>query len=72
MATDLEKGRVRQGTPTPLQVPLESSASLAEELASLPEEPFLPVEAKLVGWSVSVGAILLGFLFWLSYTFFAG
>lgn len=54
------------------EVPIRSSTRLAEELANVPDEPFLPVEVRLVGWSLGVGAILLVFLVWVSYTFFAG
>ncbi len=36
------------------------------------EEPLLPVEKKLVGWSLIAGVLLLGLLVWLSYTFFPG
>jgi hypothetical protein len=46
--------------------------SVAQELAGIPDEPFLPVEAKLVAWSLGLGAILLVLLVWASYTFFAG
>ena len=72
MTTNLESRRAFLVGPTPPRVPIKSSTSLAEELASIPDEPFLPVEARLVGWSLSVGAILLVFLLWLSYTFFTG
>lgn len=34
------------------------------------EEPLLPVERKLIGWSLTAGVILLGLLVWISYTFF--
>jgi hypothetical protein len=47
-------------------------SSIANELANIPNEPFLPVEVKLVGWSIGVGAILLVLLVWVSHTFFAG
>jgi hypothetical protein len=45
---------------------------LAEELKKMEYEPLLPVEKKLIGWSVGIGIILLGFLVWVSYTFFPG
>jgi hypothetical protein len=54
------------------EVPIRSSTRLAEELGNIPDEPFLPVEARLVGWSLGAGAILLVLLVWVSYTFFAG
>jgi len=40
------------------------------ELKDMKAEPLLPVERKLVGWSLAVGVVLLGLLVWLSYTFF--
>ncbi len=49
-----------------------TESSIAKELANIPNEPFLPVEAKLVGWSLGVGAILLVLLVWVSYRFFGG
>jgi hypothetical protein len=33
-------------------------------------EPLLPVEKKLIGWSIGLGIVLLGILVWVSYTFF--
>ncbi len=35
-------------------------------------EPLLPVEKKLIGWSIGLGIVLLGILVWISYTFFPG
>lgn len=45
---------------------------LAEELKKMEFEPLLPVEKKLIGWSIALGIILLGILVWISYTFFPG
>jgi hypothetical protein len=44
--------------------------SLAEELKAIPYEPLLPVEKALIAWSLVLGVILLGVLFWVSTTFF--
>jgi len=33
-------------------------------------EELLPVEKKLISWSIAIGFISLGFLVWVSYTFF--
>ncbi len=33
-------------------------------------EPLLPVEKKLIGWSIGIGVVLLGLLVWISYTYF--
>jgi hypothetical protein len=35
-------------------------------------EPLLPVEKKLIAWSIGIGVIALGFLIWVSYTYFPG
>ncbi len=43
---------------------------LARELAAMEWEPLLPVEKKLIGWSIGLGVGLLGLLVWVSYTFF--
>jgi hypothetical protein len=43
---------------------------LSEELKKMEYEPLLPVEKKLIGWSICLGVVLLGFLVWVSYTFF--
>ena len=45
-------------------------AGLADELKKMEWEPLLPVEKKLIGWSIGLGAALLGALVWVSYTFF--
>jgi hypothetical protein len=43
---------------------------LSEELKKMEYEPLLPVEKKLIGWSIGLGVVLLGILVWVSYTFF--
>jgi hypothetical protein len=45
---------------------------LADELRKMEYEPLLPVEKKLIGWSIGLGIVLLGMLVWVSYTFFPG
>jgi len=45
---------------------------LAEELKKMEYEPLLPVEKKLISYSLIIGAALLGILIWVSYTFFPG
>ena len=45
---------------------------LSEELKKMEYEPLLPVEKKLIGWSIGIGIVSLGFLYWLSVTFFPG
>ncbi|MCL4492991.1 MAG: hypothetical protein M1510_14020 [Nitrospirae bacterium] len=43
---------------------------LAEELKKMEYEPLLPVEKKLIGWSIGLGVGLLFILYWISATFF--
>ena len=45
---------------------------LSDELRKMEYEPMLPVENKLVAWSIGLGVILLAVLVWVSYTFFPG
>ena len=44
--------------------------NLKRELDTLADEPLLPVEKKLILWSVGLGVVLLGLLVWISRTFF--
>jgi hypothetical protein len=53
-----------------VEPPME--AKLIDELQKMEYEPLLPVEKKLIGWSIVIGVVALGFLFWLSNTFFPG
>jgi hypothetical protein len=43
---------------------------LVDELKKMEVEPFLPIEKKLVAWSIILGVVLLALLVWVSYTFF--
>jgi hypothetical protein len=43
---------------------------ISDELKKMEWEPLLPVEKKLIGWSLILGVVLLGILVWISYTFF--
>jgi len=47
-------------------------AKLIDELQKMEFEPLLPVEKKLIGWSIGIGIVALGFLYWISHTFFPG
>ena len=53
-----------------VEAPME--AKLIDELQKMEYEPLLPVEKKLIVWSLSIGVVSLGFLYWLSVTFFPG
>jgi hypothetical protein len=37
---------------------------IGEELAKIEAEPLLPIEKKLLAWSLIAGAVLLGLLVW--------
>ena len=43
---------------------------ISEELRKMAAEPLLPIEKKLVAWSLGLGLVLLGVLLWLSRTLF--
>ncbi len=50
--------------------PAHPEARLADELKGMQREPLLPIEKKLIGWSIGLGIGLLGVLVWASYAFF--
>jgi hypothetical protein len=54
------------------EVPAGERASLVTELGKMEYEPLLPVEKKLISWSIALGVVGLGVLVWVSYTFFPG
>ncbi len=54
----------------PLAREAETDRKLASELREMEWEPLLPIEKKLIGWSIGLGVGLLGLLVWVSYTFF--
>jgi hypothetical protein len=39
---------------------------IREELKKVPVEPLLPIEKKLIGWSLGTGLALLALLAWLN------
>jgi hypothetical protein len=43
---------------------------LVEELSKMGHEPLIPAEKKLMAYSIILGLILLGILYWISATFF--
>jgi hypothetical protein len=42
---------------------------LADELRKMEYEPLLPIEKKLIAWSIGIGLAALGALVWLSELF---
>jgi hypothetical protein len=55
-------------------LPKKEESQLVSELQKMAEqyEPLLPVEKKLITWSIGLGVVALGLLVWVSYTFFPG
>jgi hypothetical protein len=51
-------------------LPPAEEHKLIDELKRMEYEPLLPVEKKLISWSIIIGVVALGFLVWISYTFF--
>ena len=43
---------------------------IGEELQKIPYEPLLPIEKKLIGWSLGLGVVLMVVLVFISYTYF--
>jgi hypothetical protein len=43
---------------------------LADEIQKMEYEPLLPVEKKLIAWSIGLGVVLLAALLWVSSRFF--
>lgn len=52
------------------EVFMPEEPKLAEELKRMEYEPLLPVEKKLISYSLIIGTVLLGILVLISYTFF--
>jgi hypothetical protein len=50
----------------------EVEHKLIDELQKMEYEELLPVEKKLISWSIIIGVVALGFLVWISYTYFPG
>jgi len=44
---------------------------IAEELEKMEYEPLLPIEKKLIVWSIVIGAAALAILVWVNQTFFS-
>jgi hypothetical protein len=51
---------------------MEEMVKIVEEMQKMEEEPLLPVEKKLITYSIALGVILLGILIFISYRFFPG
>jgi len=49
-------------------LPAAEEAKLIDELQKMEYEPLLPIEKKLISWSIIIGVVSLGLLIWVSYT----
>ena len=49
---------------------MKQQPKFAEEIKSMEYEPLLPVEKRLIAWSLALGLILIVLLVWVSHTFF--
>jgi hypothetical protein len=49
---------------------MEEPRQIRDELESMPYEPLLPIEKKLIGWSLGLGVVLLFILIFISRTYF--
>jgi hypothetical protein len=43
---------------------------IRDELRRMPVEPLLPIEKKLIGWSLGLGVVLMFLLVFISRTYF--
>lgn len=48
----------------------ENQPKLNEELQKMAYEPLLPIEKRLIIWSIALGIALIVILVWVSHTFF--
>ena len=49
---------------------MEQEPKFSDEIKKMEYEPLLPIEKKLIGWSIGLGIVLLVILIWVSSTFF--
>ena len=50
---------------------MEDETKFVDEMKKMEYEPLLPIEKKLLLWSLSLGVVLLALLIWISNTFFS-
>lgn len=51
---------------------MAETPKLRDEIRQMQREPLLPVEKKLIVWSLALGVVLLFVLLWVSKRFFPG
>ena len=52
--------------------PEKKDATFSEELSKMEWEPLMPIEKKLIAWSLGMGTALLFILYYVSGVFFPG
>ena len=51
---------------------MSEDPKIVDEIKQMPYEPLLPIEKRLIAWSLAIGLALLGLLVWVSGKFFQG
>ena len=51
---------------------MSDDPKLSDEIRRMQQEPLLPVEKRLILWSLGLGVGLLGLFLWISNKFFPG
>jgi hypothetical protein len=49
---------------------MEQQPNIRQEMQKMPYEPLLPIEKRLIGWSLTVGVVLMVILIFISRTYF--
>jgi hypothetical protein len=49
---------------------MENEPQVGREMQQMPDEPLLPIEKKLIGWSLGLGLVLLVILVAISRIYF--
>lgn len=49
---------------------MEQQPNVGQEIQKMPYEPLLPIEKKLIGWSLGLGVVLMVILVFTSYVYF--
>jgi len=50
---------------------MEQRPNISEEIKKIPDEPLLPIEKKLIVWSLAIGIVLMAVLIVLSRAYFS-
>lgn len=50
---------------------MEQQPKISEEMQKMPYEPLLPIEKKLIGWSLGLGIALMVILVIINHFFFS-